>query len=66
MEPVKATKSSQMSKLFDSLKEALEDALAFARGEPNGCVVHVPEAEQDQRRPPKPRVEGSIPSGDAN
>ena len=31
-----------MSKsVFDDIKQGLDEAISFARGEPNGCVVHV-------------------------
>ena len=28
-------------KVFDDIKQGLEEAIAYVRGEPNGCVVHV-------------------------
>ncbi len=52
-----------MSKAFESIKAGLLDALAHARGEPNGCVVHRPVAELEQHSPPKGKDVGSSPTG---
>lgn len=61
----------------ESILQGMKEALAHARGEielPERIVFrpekykkrYVPEAELEQRPPPKRKVEGSNPSGDSN
>ncbi len=51
-----------MSELFESIRAGLLDAIAFSKGEPNGCTVHQPPAESEQATPPKGCDVGSNPT----
>ena len=55
-----------MTRAFDTIMAGLLDALAYARGDGCGCIIHVPEAELEQHPPPKRESVGSNPTGDAN